>query len=196
MTAILRIGWMVCLLAACAPVADRRTTHTAPPASSPAQDRAASVAADLAAADLAYERGDTAALGPLLERLRAQGAHPIDASDGDPIAQWEAASGLAPTQPYRGRVLGPGFQRGRLSPGENAVMTQAFLSGQKTTISVGERNPATLRLRVYDSKSVVVCEHAPAHGKVCRFTPVFTQRYRIEIRNGGKRDAVYYLAVE
>ena len=190
MTAVLRTACTMALLTACAPVVDSPPLQAAL-----AQDRAARVATDLAAADLAFEEGDTAALGPLLTRLRAQGAHPLDASDGDPIAQWEAASDNNGT-PFRGRVLGPGYSRGRLAPGANAVLQQTFFSGQNTALSVGERKPAKLRLRVFDSKSQLVCEHVPAHGKVCRFTPVFTQRYKIEIRNGGQRDAVYYLAVE
>ena len=93
-------------------------------------------------------------------------------------------------------MLGPGYSRGRLGPGENAVLQQTFFSGQKTALSVGERETANLRLRLYDADSRLVCEHVPAHGRVCRFTPIFTQRYKIEIRNEGKRDAVYYLAVE
>ena len=195
MTAVLRTACVAALLGACTPVANAPLARSSSPAASVAQDRSALVATDLAAADLAFEQGDTAALAPLLTRLRAQGAHPLDASDGDPVAQWEAATGTD-EPPFRGRVLGPGYSRGRLAPGANAVLQQTFFSGQKTALSIGERNPATLRLRVFDSKSRLVCEHAPAHGKVCRFTPIFTQRYKIEIRNGGQRDAVYYLAVE
>ena len=189
MTAVLRTACVAALLSACTPVANAPLARSSSPAASVAQDRSALVATDLAAADLAFEQGDTAALAPLLTRLRAQGAHPLDASDGDPVAQWEAATGTD-EPPFRGRVLGPGYSRGRLAPGANAVLQQTFFSGQKTALSIGERN------RVFDSKSRLVCEHAPAHGKVCRFTPIFTQRYKIEIRNGGQRDAVYYLAVE
>ena len=195
MMALIRIACMLGLLAACAPVVDAPPAQSASRGSLSTQDRAARVAVDLAAADLAFEQGDTATLAPLLTRLRAQGAHPLDSSNGDPIAQWEAASGDT-GPPFRGRVLGPGYSRGRLAPGANAVLQQTFFSGQQTALSVGERNPAKLRLRVFDAKSRMVCEHAPAHGKVCRFTPVFTQRYKIEIRNGSRRDAVYYLAIE
>ena len=191
MTAFLRTASVLCLLGACAPVAE-----TPPPSTNAALDPVAQVALDLAAADEFYQRGEMPALASLVQRLRQQGVHPIDENDVSYLETWEAAAGIAQAPPFRGRVLGPGYNRGTLSPGQNAVLSQTFLSGQKTAISLGERPPAKISLRLYDSKDTLVCEHAPARGKGCRFTPVFTQRYRIEIRNGGKRDAVYYLAMD
>ena len=191
MTAFLRTGCILCLVVACAPMAE------APPVSlNPAPDPVAQVALDLAAAEEFYERGEMPALTPLVQRLRKQGVHPLDEGDGGRLEAWEAATGTPDGTPMRGRVLGPGYSRGTLSPGQNSVLLQTFLSGQKTAISVGERQPGKIHLRLYDAKDKLLREHAPARGKVCRFTPVFTQRYRIEIRNGGKRDAVYYLTID
>lgn len=191
MTAFLRSASILCLLGACAPLAE-----TPPAPANAALDPVAQVALDLAAAEELYHRGNMPALAQLVQRLRQQGVHPIDEADASHLETWEAAAGIPQAPPFRGRALGPGYNRGTLSPGQNAVLSQIFLSGQKTAISLGERPPAKISLRLYDSKDALVCEHAPARGKVCRFTPVFTQRYRIEIRNGGKRDAVYYLAMD
>ena len=98
--------------------------------------------------------------------------------------------------PVRGRALGPGYVRGTLAPGAARRMDQLFLSGQAATVAADSRPQKHLRLKIFDGAGKLVCDRSPAHVRDCRFTPVFTQRYRIEIANGGAATAHYYLVVD
>ncbi|HMN53808.1 MAG TPA: hypothetical protein PKC32_06405, partial [Sphingopyxis sp.] len=98
--------------------------------------------------------------------------------------------------PVRGRALGPGYVRGTLAPGAAGRMDQLFLSGQAATVAANSRPQKHLRLKIFDGAGQLVCDRSPAHVRDCRFTPVFTQRYRIEIANGGAATAHYYLVVD
>ena len=98
--------------------------------------------------------------------------------------------------PLRGRALGPGYVRGMLDVGATASLDQLFLSGQATTIAASSTPRQAMRLRLFDAAGKLICDQSPADARDCRFTPVFTQRYRIELRNGGPQSAHYYLVVD
>ncbi|WP_432767567.1 MAG: hypothetical protein HEQ22_08940 [Sphingopyxis sp.] len=165
-----------------------------PQAGAAADSRATRIAHDLALADAAFEAGDRPVLASALLRIDRRSARPLDAATPDPLARWRAAvPGAAP--PLRGRALGPGYVRGTLAPGAATSMDQLFLSGQAATIAAQSAPHKQMRLRIYDAGGALVCERAPAHARDCRFTPLFTQRYRIELSNGGAQ-ARYYLVVD
>lgn len=171
----------------------------APRAAGPGPAEPASLAGGLARdmidAERAYESGNKAALAAAVARIDRRNAHPIDDSAGDPVARWrEAIPDAVP--PVRGRALGPGYVRGTLAPGAARRMDQMFLSGQVATVAASARPQKDLRLKIFDGEGKLVCARAPAHVRDCRFTPVFTQRYRIEIANGGAATAHYYLVVD
>ena len=153
------------------------------------------VAADLAAAEQAENAGDTAALAAAVTRLRNRGAHALDPYAEEILARWSAAAGVDPA-PLRGRALGPGFRRGTLAPGESRALEQLFLAGKPAEISLESGATLGLRLTLRDAKTRVVCEHDPASGRSCRFTPIFSQRYGIEVANGGQTDATYFLVFD
>lgn len=179
-------------LAGCATAPAEGTIRTALPADA---GSAVFAATDLAAAQDAYDAGDRVALGKLLARLRNRGVKPLDADGEQTVDRWaQAAPESGP--PLRGRALGPGFLRGRLKPEELRATSQIFLAGKPTEISVAGGKGHPLRLRLLDAKAKVVCEHEPAYGRSCRFTPIFTQRYSIEIANRGADEASYYLVFD
>lgn len=153
------------------------------------------VAADLAVAEQAEAAGDTAALAAAVNRLRNRGAHALDPSAEAILARWSAAAGVDPA-PLRGRALGPGFRRGTLAPQESRALEQLFLAGKPAEISLQSSSPRGLRLTLRDAKTRIVCNHDPAAGRSCRFTPIFSQRYGIEIANGGQGDASYFLVFD
>ncbi|ROT93717.1 hypothetical protein EB810_11285 [Altererythrobacter sp. FM1] len=179
-------------LAGCATAPAEGSIRAALPAEA---GSAAFAATDLAAAQDAYDAGDSAALTILLDRLRNRGVRPLDPDGEQTVDRWsQAATESGP--PLRGRALGPGFLRGRLKPEELRATSQIFLAGKPTEISVAGGKGQPLRLRLLDAKANVVCERDPAYGRSCRFTPIFTQRYSIEIANRGANETSYYLVFD
>ncbi|RIA44686.1 hypothetical protein DFR49_2945 [Hephaestia caeni] len=177
------------LLSACA--APRAIEANGEAVASPASR----LARDMLAADAAFEAGDRAALAAAVKRIERQGPRLIDGDAPDPVRRWRAALPDA-GPPLRGRALGPGYARGTLAPGAARRMDQLFLSGQAATVAANSRPQKNLRLKIFDRAGKLVCDRSPAHTRDCRFTPVFTQRYRIEIVNGGAATAHYYLVVD
>lgn len=183
---------LVAALAGCAAHGTEPHAAAAPSGAS----RASGVAADLAAADAAHGNGDKRVLASTLLRLGQRGARPLDdAVADDPVPAWRAAV-ADKLPPLRGRALGPGYVRGTLAPGNETSLNQLFLSGQAATIAADSQPQSELRLRIYDGDGKLVCDRTPAHARDCRFTPVFTQRYRIELSNGGARRVNYYLVLD
>lgn len=170
-------------------VADVAAPHTT--ATSPALR----VAADLAQAAQAEADGDGPALIAAVTRLRNRGVQPLDSAAEASLAQWSAATGAA-ANPLRGRALGPGFQRGTLAPGESRALEQLFLAGKPAEIALAGEARGRLRMTLRDAKTRVVCDHDPATGRSCRFTPIFSQRYGIEIVNEGQTDATYFIVFD
>lgn len=181
-------------LVACAGTPEPDVAGIAAPLDAPGSS-ALRVAADLAAAEQAAAQGDTNALAATVARLRNRGAHPLDPAAEASLARWSADAGADPA-PLRGRALGPGFRRGTLAPGESRVLEQLFLSGKSAEIALEGGTRARLRLTLRDAKTRLVCSHDPAAARSCQFTPTFTQRYAIEIANGGQSDATYFLVFD
>lgn len=153
------------------------------------------LADDLVRAEAAYDAGDTAALAIFLHRIEMRGAEPALTTDPDLIALWRTrVPDTLP--PVRGRALGPAFSRGVLQPGKTMATEQLFLSGKAVTVTVGVGQRRDVRLRIMNAQSRTVCEQEPAHARDCKFTPLFTQRYRIELHNIGTGDARYFLVVD
>lgn len=186
------LGLMIVPLVGCA--AQISAPATAASGDDAPLSRASLVARQLVAADAAYEAGDKAALGAALGGLANRSVRPLEGTVDDPVAMWRSA--VPDTPPLRGRALGPGYVRGTLAPGVSANLNQLFLSGKAATIA-GESLPyKDLRLRIYDAAGQVICDRTPINSRDCRFTPVFTQRYRIELRNDGEKTTRYYLVVD
>ncbi|WP_158094315.1 hypothetical protein [Erythrobacter donghaensis] len=169
------------------------TDAAAPPPAATSQ--ALRVAADLAAAAQAEVDADAPALTAAVTRLRNRGVQPQGPEAEASLAQWSAAAGVDPA-PLRGRALGPGFQRGTLAPGEERGIEQLFFAGKPAEIALSGDTGSRLRLTLLDAKNRVVCEHDPGLGRSCRFTPLFSQRYAIEIANGGQKRATYFLVID
>ena len=153
------------------------------------------LAEDLIQAETAYQRDAMEELSRRLTRIDHIGARFKDTVEGDPALEWRAKSpDSAP--PMRGRALGPAYTRGIVAAGKAIATEQIFLSGKSVAIAVGSPPEAAIRLRVIAADDKIVCERSPAHARDCRFLPIFTQRYRIELVNQGANDARYYLVVD
>lgn len=153
------------------------------------------VAAALATAQKAEQAADPATLAAALRIIERAGAHPMDGWTGtDPVPGWRT---LAPPagSPLRGSPLGPGYRSGRIGAGQSDSFQQVFLSGRKASIALSSAGTEPLSLRVVDASHKPVCV-ADALQRACRWVPIFTQRYLIEVRNGGQSQANYFLVVD
>ena len=185
---------LVAGLAACsaAPAADGLAGRDG--AAAPAT-RAEKVALALQAAASAEAAGDAAGIARALQVVEASGAKPLPDATEDPVAAWRATAGeLAP--PMRGRPLGPGYRSGRVAPGGRDTFAQLFLSGTASVIAISAPTGDRVSLRVRDQKDQPVCQREAAQSGACRWVPLFTQRYTIEVTNPGEEDARYFLVIE
>lgn len=155
----------------------------------------------LAEGDAAHASGDHAALLAAARNLQLLGAHPAEGQD-DLATLWgqEAQqNGAAPTGPaYRGRALGPAYRRGSLEAGGRMTLRQLFLAGQRAQISVAGSagSAAALSVRVRNAEGGTLCAKPVAGSQTdCAWLPLFTERYAIEIENGGSAPASFYLVI-
>ncbi|MFC0203463.1 hypothetical protein [Novosphingobium soli] len=153
------------------------------------------VALALATARTAQDSPDRAGLAEALGVIARAGARPIDDWAGeDPVPAWRALVPVADS-PLRGSPLGPGYRTGKALPGRSDSFEQVFLSGKKASIALSTPGDTPVTLQVLDADRRPVCTTADAR-RACRWIPLFTQRYVIEVRNGGNRVAEYFLVVE
>ncbi|MEL7730505.1 hypothetical protein AAG612_13305 [Citromicrobium bathyomarinum] len=153
------------------------------------------LANDLSEADAAFERGDSETLAQRLRSIDLAGATPSDASGKDALQEWRA-SAPKETRALRGRVLGPAYLSGTLAPGALVHTEQLLMGGKSVSIAAGTAPREGVHLRIARADGKTVCEQSPAHARECRFVPTYTQRYRIELRNSGKRDARYHIVFD
>lgn len=153
------------------------------------------VASALAQAQIASDNADNTGLASALGVIERSGAHPLDGWTGtDPVPEWRSLV-AATGSPLRGSPLGPGYRLGQISAGQSESFEQVFLSGRKASVSIATRDGKPVSLRVTDGDKRVVCQSGQS-SPACNWVPLFTQRYRIEVRNGGQQKANYYLVVD
>lgn len=190
---------------ACAPVAGPalgggsaaagQTPVAAAPETIVSSHRAVRIAQSLAEAETAYDQDKRARLGQLVSGLYASGLAPLQEDNTDLLGMWAAASGEA-IVPMRGRLLGPAYVRGELAPGEVWTSAQTFKSGEPSTLAVSHKGSGPVSISVNDQRSRSVCAAAKSRAPSCRFTPLYTQRYSIELTNEGRERAVYFLVFD
>lgn len=190
---------------ACAPVAGTalgggsaavgQTPVAAAPETIVSSHRAVRIAQSLAEAETAYDQDKRARLGQLVSGLYASGLAPLQEDNTDLLGMWAAASGEA-IVPMRGRLLGPAYVRGELAPGEVWTSAQTFKSGEPSTLAVSHKGSGPVSISVNDQRSRSVCAAARSRAPSCRFTPLYTQRYSIELTNEGRERAVYFLVFD
>jgi hypothetical protein len=155
----------------------------------------------LAEGDLAQARGDQAALAAAADNLNLLGARPAEGQDDLSIlwSQQAQAAGAVHAGPvYRGRALGPAYRRGSLAAGGRVTLRQLFLAGQRAQISVARATgvAASLSVRVRNADGGTLCAKPVAAPQAdCAWLPLFTERYAIEIENGGSAPATFYLVI-
>jgi hypothetical protein len=153
------------------------------------------VAKALVEAQIASDHADSTSLARALGVIERAGAHPLDGWTGtDPVPEWRSLVPAAGS-PLRGSPLGPGYRLGQVSAGQSESFEQVFLSGRKASVSIATPDGKPVSLRVTDGDKRIVCQSGQG-SPACNWVPLFTQRYRIEVRNGGQQKANYFLVVD
>lgn len=164
------------------------------PAAAPVT-RAEQLAQALAAAASAEASGDRQALGQAVVLIDRLGAHPIEGAGDDPMGAWRSNAAFT-DPPLRGRTLGPGYRSGRIAAGSKESFAQLFLSGTGAHIAVSAPNGGRVAMRVIDPQAKTICKGEANRGGTCRWVPLFTQRYTIEVANLSNEDVRYFLVVD
>ena len=158
--------------------------------------RAALAAALLVEADRYAQSRRQSADKQLVEAVATFGRIGLQAADPDDAAMldgWRARVAPVTGVTWRGRVLGPAFRRGMLAPGETVRTEQLFMAGQQATVAVAAAKGSSVRLAVRGPGANAVCERGSVD---CRWQPIFTERYAIEVHNPTARPARYYLVTD
>ncbi len=166
---------------------------TAGPASIAMPEPSGDLLADAAALLVAAEQADSdEARMPLVERLDAMQVAVFEDSDDDPLAEWRSALPKGSTQVYRGRTLGPAYRRAQLPPGESMRIEQIFYAGERAEL-VAQTNGGEVALKVANPRAEAVCDKQLAPRADCRWLPIFTERFSIELENRSSDQASVYL---
>lgn len=179
------------VLAACSATSSTDTAFAPPP---PSGDELTDSALLLAASEQAP---DASARAPLLARLDAAGVQLAEGASDDPLGGWREESAALGKKPvFRGRALGPAYRRARLAPGEKLELEQVFLAGERAEIAAAANGSDKLHLAVRDKSDKQVCSTEFAPSAKCRWLPIYTERYEIELENRGSNAASVYLVVK
>ena len=181
------IGALALTLAACVPTAAERTG--ALPATG---DLLVDTAALLAAAEAA--RG-AAERKSYLQRLDVFQVAAAEGQDDDPLAQWRADAVAAGVERpvYRGRALGPAYRRARIAPGEAIRIEQIFYAGERAEIAAQSHGGQPVALAIRNPRTEPVCSAELAPRASCRWLPLFTERFSIELVNRSRDQASVYI---
>ena len=106
-----------------------------------------------------------------------------------------AMTSLAPSAHAAALTSGQRVAEALAPAGQSESFEQVFLSGRKASVSVATQGGKPVSLRVTDGDKRIVCQSG-RDGPACNWVPLFTQRYRIEVHNGGQYLANYYLVVD
>jgi hypothetical protein len=192
---------MLALASACAAtdqaapqLATAPLAEPAAPATGVASGKIVRVADALLMAARAEQAKDGAALAQATLRLEQLGANPQTDVDASAMQRWRASlPGDVP--PMRGRALGPAYRSGALAPGAVTELNQTFLGGRSAQIVVRVSKGPAPQLVVRDQSDRRVCL-AGDDPVECRWTPIYTQRHRIEIVNTGSEKSEFYIVFD
>jgi len=185
------------LLPACAATGEAPVAVVVPPAT--AQAPSERVAEALVSGHKAFATGGSAhVLAQVSRELSNLGAKPASDEETDLADIWLAEAhtrGFADnTPPFRGRILGPAYQTGRLAPGEASETSQLFLAGEQAEVVAIPVENTDLQLEIVEGEGERNCTPPPTTARsVCRWIPIFTSRYHIRVRNTGDRASDFYL---
>jgi len=198
---IIALAGSVSILTACTGVASGSAAQTSPgQIAMPAVDASAVMrtADAIVAGQVGATNSDAEALRTAAQTLESLGARPDGDQENNLSKSWsEQANLLDPstTPPvYRGRALGPSYKKGIVSARSRVSIDQIFLAGRKASVALVPASPKPMSIEISDGKGKNICIRRtslkPAN---CEWLPLFTERYKINIRTSESRPVTYYL---
>ncbi|MEH6790926.1 hypothetical protein [Parasphingorhabdus sp.] len=144
------------------------------------------------------ENADADALRAAAQTLAGLGARPDAEEQEDLSRRWgEQAKRIDPltTLPvYRGRALGPSYQKGTVSAVSKVSTDQIFLAGKKASVALVPVSSKPMSIRIFDDQGKNICSQSTSSKPAnCQWLPLFTERYRINIHTSESRPVNYYL---
>ena len=176
------------MLAACAHAPPTPAVGTAM-SDNPLADAAALLSASEQAAD-------QKARAPYLARLDGLQVAVADGApaEEDTLSQWrEQAAETEKTPPFRGRALGPAYRRATIQPGETIRIEQIFYAGQRAEIAGQSLGGQPVHLDIRNQRTQAVCSAQLTPAGTCRWLPLFTERFQIDLTNRSKKPASVYI---
>ncbi|MEH6660049.1 MAG: hypothetical protein V7679_00250 [Parasphingorhabdus sp.] len=193
----------VSILPACTGSASGAAAQTSPgqaDIAKPAVDASAVMrtADAIVAGQLGAKNSDAKALRTAAQTLESLGARPDDDQENNLSKSWsEQASTIDPstTPPvYRGRALGPSYKKGMVSATARVSIDQIFLAGRKASVALVPASPKPMSIEISDGQGKNICtRHTSSKPANCEWLPLFTERYKINIRTSESRPVTYYL---
>lgn len=140
-------------------------------------------------------QNDPRRLGVVLAALESMGARAAPDTI-DPVPAWRSKARMPPTQPFRGRVLGPAYKAGMIDPGKSVRLPQLFDGGRAARVAVATPVQDGLDFTVLDGEAKPVCPPGKARNRQCTWTPMFSGRFEIVLSNPSSNAAGYYLVID
>ena len=190
-------------LAACAPANDA-TDSIAYSASATPSEYHLAILEIIEDGNAAAKNADTEKLKTASSNLMRLGAHPLQAGAADLAANWlhlaQLNTDTAITPPIRGRVKGPAYRQDNLMPGARETFFEVYYATETAELTLKVSEGADLVLKIYEQAkdsakpADLVCYiKAGAKPVTCKWTPLWTAKYAIEILNHGSAQTSYLL---
>lgn len=156
------------------------------------------VIALITAGEDARARNDVQALLQTAQTLRDIGAHPVTGTE-DLAKNWTVVAESmrtdeALTPPFRGRVSGPAYKKEDLAPAGSDTIEDIYYAAEQAQLTLETLSGARLTWSVYeaDNADSPICQsQGETRQQACRFTPLWTAKYKIRITNDSAQDASY-----
>lgn len=143
-------------------------------------------------------KNDVQALLQTAQTLRDMGAHPVTGTE-DLAKNWTVMAEAMRTDeavspPFRGRVNGPAYRKEDLLPAGAETIEDIYYAAEQAELTLETLRGTQLTWSVYeaDNADEPMCQSkGETRTQSCRFTPLWTAKYKIRIINDSAQDASY-----
>jgi hypothetical protein len=150
------------------------------------------------AGENARATNDVKTLLQTAQALRDMGAHPITGTE-DLAKNWTVMAETMQTDetapiPFRGRVNGPAYRKQNLVPAESDTIEDIYYAAELAELTLETLSGAPLSWSVYEvgNEQDQMCQSVgETSTQSCRFTPLWTAKYKIRIINDSRQAASY-----
>ncbi|GHA84778.1 hypothetical protein GCM10009069_04870 [Algimonas arctica] len=150
------------------------------------------------AGENARATNDVKTLLQTAQTLRDMGAHPIAGTE-DLAKNWTVMAETMQTDdtapiPFRGRINGPAYRKQNLIPAGSDTIEDIYYAAELAELTLETLSGTPLSWSVYEagSEQDKICHSVEeTNTQSCRFTPLWTAKYKIRILNDSSQAASY-----